>query len=236
MKEDENILESAINAIRNEQFPPGPSQELVDATVTKLSEAQEMSDKMTSDRAVGLFDRIGAIRCIARYAAAAVLLIVAGYAVGRLSAPRQPNIQELQDTLEPTIRQNVVAQLKKDLQSGLKTCYDQLSDELNRQQRKDMAQFAAQTLSASNSNTSRLVIELIESINTLQTEQRQRFTAALEQMELEHQYDTKALAQYAVQTEDKLQSIAQFLSYGLNEGYDVNKIENSENHDERTDK
>ena len=44
MKEDEHILEKALEAIKNEQIPPGPPQELVDATVTKLAETRGQSD------------------------------------------------------------------------------------------------------------------------------------------------------------------------------------------------
>ena len=236
MKEDENILERAIKALRNEQIPPGPSQDLVDTTVTKLSETQEQSGAASSGGVISLVDRVEAIRSIARFAAAAVLLIVFGYAVGRLSAPRPPDIEELQAALEPAIRRKVVAQLGSDLQAGLVTCYDQLSDELSRRQQRDMAQFAAQTLSASSSITNELLTELIEAIDAAQTQDRQWFTAALGQMELERMRESAAFASFAVRTEDKLQGIAQFLSYGMPEDSRVYEFENSDNPDERREK
>jgi hypothetical protein len=89
-----------------------------------------------------------------------------------------------------------------------------------------MAQFAAQTLSISNSRTNELLAELIESINTAQTEERQWFTVALEQIEADRlradaQLGT-ALTCFAVRTQDELertrQGFAQLLSYGLGEG------------------
>jgi len=113
-------------------MPPGPPQELVDATVTKLTEAQGQSDKPPSGDGMSLFERLRPLGCIARFAAAAVVLIVAGYAVGRVLAPQPPDMEELQAALEPAIRRNVIAQLSDELQSGLVTCYDQLSDELGR--------------------------------------------------------------------------------------------------------
>jgi len=236
MKEDENILERAIKAIRNEQIPPGPSQGLVDTTVTKLTEAQGQSGAASSGGVISLVDRVEAIRSIVRFVTAAVLLIVFGYAVGRLSAPRPPDIEELQAALEPAIRRKVVAQLGSDLQAGLVTCYDQLSDELSRRQQRDMAQFAAQTLSASSSITNELLTELIEAIDAAQTQDRQWFTAALGQMELERMRESAAFASFAVRTEDKLQGIAQFLSYGMPEDSRVYEFENSDNPDERREK
>ena len=243
MKEDENILEKAVEAMRNEQIPPGPPQELVDAAVTKLTEAQGQSDTPPFRGGMSFVERLRPLRGIARFAAAAVLLVVAGYAAGRVAAPRPPDMEQLQAALEPTIRRNVVAQLRNDLQSGLATCYDRLRDELDRQHRQDMGRFAAQTLAASNSVTNELLIELIESIDAVQIEDRQWVTAALEQVELTRLRDnallSTALASFAVRTEDELertkQGVAQLLSYGLPDGSATYQFENSDNPDERTD-
>lgn len=236
MKEDEHILEEAIEAIRSEQIPPGPPQELVDATVTRLAETKGQSDTLPFGSRIGRIERPRALTNITRFAAAAVLLIFAGYAVGRISAPGAPDMDQLQAALEPAIRRNVIAQLRGNLQSGLATCYDRLSDELGRQHNEDMARFAAQTLDASNSLTSELLSAVIESINAAQTEDRQLFTAALEQMELERRRDTAAFASFAVQTEDELQRVAQLLSSGLREGPATHNFENSDNPDGRRNK
>jgi len=243
MKEDEHILEEALEAIKNEQIPPGPPQELVDATVTNLAEAQGQSDTLPFGSKMSLVERLKPLRGITRFAAAAVLLIVAGYAVGRISAPRPPDMEQLQAALEPAIRSNVVAQLKNDLQLGLASCYVRLRDELDRQHRQDMGRFAAQTLAASNSVTNELLIELIGSIDAVQIEDRQWVTAALEQVELNRLRDnallSTALASFAVRTEDELertkQGVAQLLSYGLPDGSATYQFENSDNPDERTD-
>lgn len=241
MKEDENILEKAIESLRNEQIPEGPSQELVDTTVTKLTEVQEQSDTASSGGLIGFVGRVKSLRGIGKFAAAAVLLVVVGYAVGRLSAPRPPDIEELQAALEPAVRRKVLAQLRTDLRTGLATCYDRLSDELSRQQRRDIVQFAAQTLSVSNSRTNDLLAELIESINAAQTEERQWVTAALEQIEADRlradaQLST-AFTNFAVRTQDELeltrQGFAQLLSYGLPEGSFAPLFEDPNNFSER---
>ena len=244
MKEDENILEKAVEALKNEQIPPGPPQELVDATVTKLAEASERSETVPLGNRIRIAERFASVKGIAKFAAAAVLLIGAGYATGRFSAPQPPDAEQLQAALEPVIRQNVVAQLSNDLQLGLANGYVQIRDELGRQYRQDMGRFAAQTLTASNSVTNELLTELIESIDAAQTEDRQWVTAALEQVELNRLRDntqlSTAFVSFAVRTKDELertkQGFAQLLSYGLPEGPAPYEFENSNNPDERRKK
>lgn len=237
MKENENILEKAIEALKNEQIPPGPPQELVDATVTKLAETSEQSDTVPLGSRIRIVERLKAVRGIAKFAAAAVLLIGAGYATGRFSAPQAPDMEQLQAALEPAIRKNVVAQLSSDLQLGLANGYLQIRDELGEQHRQDMGWFAAQTLAASNSVTHELLAALIESIDAAQTQDRQWFTAAIEQVELNRLRDSAAFASFAVRTEDDLErtkrGVVQLLSYGLPRGPATYEFENSNNPDER---
>ncbi|MHC4119062.1 MAG: hypothetical protein ACYSWO_16325 [Planctomycetota bacterium] len=217
MKEDENILEKAIEAIKNERIPAGPPQELVDATVTKLTEAQEQPGTLP----FGGVEKPGTLRGITRLAAAAALFVVAGYVVGRLSAPRPPEVEELRAVLEPAIRRDLLAELKRDFQSDLAADYAQLRDDLTEQYRRDLNQFAAYTLTASGAATNRLLEELIESISTAQTQERQWVTSAFEQLESNRLRDnarlSNAFAAFAVRTEDELeltkQGVAQLLSY-----------------------
>ncbi len=240
MKEDENILEKAIEAIKNEQIPPGPPQELVDATVTKLAEAQGQADTAPFSGRIGLFERLGAVGGMARFAAAAVLLICVGYAVGRVSAPRSPDMEELQAALEPAVRRNVVAQVRNDLQSALAN----LRDDLDRQYSQNLSRVGMQILAASNTATSEQLTRLIEVIDEAQSHDRQWFAAAIGQVESNRRYETtqlsNAFASFAVQTEDKLertkQGLAQLLSYGMPDGSAAYEFENSSNNDERTEK
>ena len=219
MKENENRLKKAVEAIKNEQIPTGPPQELVNATVTRLAETQGQSDTLPLGSGIGLVERLRAVRGITRFAVAAVLLIVAGYAVGRLSAPRLPDMEQLQAALEPAIRRNLLDQIKHDLQSDLAGSYVQLRDDLTAQYRRDLNQFAAYTLTASGAATNQLLEELIESISMAQTQDRQWVTAAFEQTELNRLRDnarlSNAFAAFAVRTEDELeltkQGIAQLL-------------------------
>ena len=64
-----------------------------------------------------------------------------------------------------------------------------------------------------------MLAELIESVDATQTQDRQWFTAALEQVELNRLRDSTAFASFAVRTEDELQrtkqGFVQLLSYGV---------------------
>ncbi len=215
MKENEDILEKAVKALKNEHTPPGPSQELADATVAKLTEASGQSNIV--GKRIWFIDWLKAPNSFTKVAAAAVLLILTGYAVGRLSAPRGPDAEQLQAALEPAIRQNLLDEIKNYWQLGLASNYVRLKDELSDQYRNDLDQLAIQTLAASNAVTNELLEELIESINTAQTQDRQWVAAALEQIELNRLRDnarlSNAFATFAVQTEDELQNMAQLLSY-----------------------
>ena len=230
MEENENILEKAVEALRNEQTPPGPSQELADATVAKLTEASGQSKKITTGKRIWFIDWLKATNSFTKVAAAAVLLIIAGYATGRLTSPKPPDIEQIQDALEPAIRNRLADEMKQYLLLGLTNSYIRLKDDLTQQYRSDLNQYATQTLAASNTVTNRLLQELIESINAAQTQERQWVAAGFEQMELNRQRDnaqlTNAFATCAVQTEDELERL---WSYAQPDSSVPNESENPNN-------
>lgn len=235
MKENEDILEKAVKALKNEHIPPGPSQELADATVAKLNEASGQSNNVTTGKRIWFIDWLKAPNSFTKVATAAVLLIITGYAVGRLSAPRGPDAEQLQAALEPAIRQNLLDEMENYWQLGLASNYVRLKDEFSQQYRNDLDQLAIQTLAASNAVTNELLEELIKSINTAQRQDRQWVAAALEQIELNRLRDntqlSNAFATFAVQTEDELQrtkqDMAQLLSYTQPDSPVPNKFKNS---------
>jgi len=221
MEENENILEKAVKALNNEQVPSGPPRELADATIAKLTGASGQSNMVTTGKRIWFIDWLKATNSFTKVAAAAVLLIIAGYATGRLSAPRGPDAEQLLVALEPAIRRNLLDEMKQYWQLALTSSYAQLKNELSQQYRSDLNQFAAYTLAASGAATNQLLEELIESINTAQTQDRQWVAAAFEQIELNRLRDnaqlSNAFATFAVQTEDEFlrtkQDMAQLLSY-----------------------
>ena len=214
MKENENILKKAVKNLKNEQVSPRPPQELTNATLVKLNKAAGQSQE-PAYRRTNIVQRIRTTNSFIKVAAAVVLLIIAGYAAGRLSAPRLPDAEQLQAALEPTIRQNLLDEMKQYWQLALASSYVRLKDELSQQYRHDLDQFAIQTLAASNAVTNQLLAELVQSINAAQTQDLRRIAAALEQIEFNRLQDktqlTNGLETLAYQTKDELERTRQVM-------------------------
>lgn len=217
MEKDKDILERAAEILKNEKIPPGPSKELVNATISKLTETTRQSDTIQIEDRIRIRERLRAVNRLNKVAVAAVLLIITGYAVGRLSAPRPPDIKQLQATLVPAIRRELLDEINQNLESS----YISLTSELDRKYRQDMNRVAIQILAASNTATNERLAELIESFNESQTQERQLFTTMLEHIEANRLQDSavlsNALASVAQQTEEELertkQDVIQLLSY-----------------------
>ena len=147
---------------------------------------------------------------ITKFAAAAVLLIAAGYATGRLSAPEPLDVEELKaalesslrTSLEPAIRQDLIAQLNEQWQSAFAVSSAQLKEELQQQVRRDLTEFAAQTLAASGTLTNQRLIELIRLIEAARIRERQQVAAALQQIEQEKIQLRNGLLAVAAQTNE----------------------------------
>ncbi len=147
---------------------------------------------------------------ITKFAAAAVLLIAVGYATGRVSAPQPLDVEELQATLEsslrsslePAIRQDLIVQLNEQWQSAFAANSAQLKEELHQQVRRDLTEFAAQTLAASGTMTNQRLIELIRLIEAARRREREQVAAALEQIEFNRQQLENGLLAVAAQTNE----------------------------------
>jgi len=118
---------------------------------------------------------------IFRFAAAAVLLICAGFLAGRLFAPKPINVEQLR------------AEIETSLKSSLSASCEQIKDELHQQVRRDLAEFATQTVAASTTVTDQRLAELIQLIEDARMRDRFRVAAALEQIELNRLQDKTQL-------------------------------------------
>jgi hypothetical protein len=245
MKENQDIFEKALQSLKNEPVPPGPPRELADATAAELASRCEPSETQEFTNRISIRDRLWVAGRFGKVAAAAVLMIAAGYAAGRWSAPRAPDMEQIRAALEPAIRQDLLDETRQYVQSGLASSYVQMRDELSRQYRQDLSRAAVQTLAASNSITNELLTKLIESVNTAQSQDRQWFASALEQVELNRLRDrsqlSNAFATLAVQTEDELnrtkKDVAQVLSYALPGSLPApSDLETPDNSNERIEK
>jgi len=149
---------------------------------------------------------------IIKFAAAAVLLIAVGYTAGRVSAPQPLDVEELQATLEsslrsslePAIRQDLLVQMNDRWQSAFAAGCAQLKEELHQQVRRDLTEFAAQTLAASGTLTNQRLMELIQLIETARRRERQQIEAAFEQIEQEKTLLRNGLLAVAAQTNELL--------------------------------
>ena len=128
-------------------------------------------------------------RPITKLAAAAVVLIAVGYAVGRLSAPQPPDVEQLRSA----IYQSVLEQVNRDRQSALANIRVELKNELNQELRRDLNEFGVRILAASGTVTNQLLIKLIQSIDAAQTKDRRWVMAALDQIEFNRLQDAALL-------------------------------------------
>jgi len=232
MEENEHKLEKAIEALKNEQIPSGPPRELVDSTVAKMAEISEQTDAVEQKNRILNFESPRASKSLTKIAAAAVLLIAAGYAAGRLAAPRPPDMAQIRAALEPEIRKSLLDETKQYLQLGLAKAYVRIQDELSQQYREDLRRAVLQSVAASNTVTNELLTELIESFSEAQNQDRQLVAAALGRLESRRQQDrtdlTNAITTLALQNEETQQDMAQFLSYTQPDQTNQDKTENSD--------
>jgi hypothetical protein len=147
---------------------------------------------------------------------------VGGYAIGRLSAPRPPDMKQLQAALVPVIRQELLDEINQNLQSS----YASLTDSLDRKYQQDLNRVGMQILAASNTVTNERLAGLIESFNEYQAQERQWFTTMLERLESNRLQDSavlsNALVTVAQQTKEEMertkQDMVQLLSYTQPDG------------------
>jgi hypothetical protein len=190
-----------------------------------------------------------AIRNCLRLAAAAAVLVLAGYAVGRLSAPKPMDLDQIREALtpavaaaiEPALRARVVDEMRDDYQIALAGLYVRVKEELTEQYRNDLNRFAVQTLAASNAVTNELLTQLVQNIDTAQTQDLRRITRALYEMEMNRVQDKTQLASglqtLAYRTEDELsrtkRELAQFLVHARPAAFDLPPVEPRQTYDER---
>jgi hypothetical protein len=180
-----------------------PASEISDRTLQRVRNTltgKEMEREDSGTR-VRWFQR----KPIAKVAAAAVLLICLGYAVGRLSVP-QPDMEQLHSALEISLKASLTDEMDRRWQSVFAAYCAQFKDELRQQVRRDLTEFAAQTLAASNSLTEQRLMKLIELIEAARERDRRQVAAALEAIESGRLQDKsqlgKGLVALAAQTKE----------------------------------
>ena len=165
---------------------------------------------------------------------------------------RAPDTKELEKALagslkaalEPEIRANLRQEMNHDWLQIFAAGQNQLREELYRQFRNDLNEFAVGTFAASSAETNRLLTALTESIGQAQLQERRLITTFLEQMELQRlQEDARLrddLALLAAETEDELvrtrQNFAELLVSAVYDNRFPNVPENPNQSNERSPK
>ena len=135
---------------------------------------------------------------IIKFAAAAVLMIGFGYIGGRLSAGQPVDVEELR----VAIRNDLSKEMDERWQSAFAANCAQLKDELQQQVRRDLTEFATQTLAASGTMTNQRLMELAQLIEAARIKDRQRIETAFKQIELSQTQLGKSLLAIASRTND----------------------------------
>jgi len=125
-----------------------------------------------------------------KLAAAAVLMIGAGFIGGRLSAPEPLDVKELQTALEsslksslvPAVRQELFGEMNDRWQKTLDASNAQVKEELARQVRRDLEVFDEQTLTSVGNLMNQRLMEFARMIEAARIKERQRVAAAFDYM------------------------------------------------------
>ena len=147
---------------------------------------------------------------IIKFAAAAVLMIGFGYIGGRLSAPQPLDAEELWTTLEsslrtslePALREGLTKEMNERWQTAFTANCAQLKDELQQQVRRDLMEFATQTLAASGTMTNQRLMELAQLIEAARIKDRERIETAFKQIEFNQTQLGKSLLAIASRTNE----------------------------------
>jgi hypothetical protein len=219
MEDRKDILAEAITRLKQEGLGTGAPPEVTDETIRRLRELAEASAGPPAHRhRVPLGFKV---------AAAAAALILMGYAVGRLSAPQPPDLEQLRRALtpsvaadiEPALRERLIGEMQQRYQLALAGTYVRVKEELTEQYRNDLNRFAVQTLAASNAATNDLLTQLVQAMDTAKAQDLRRIAQVLYQIESNRMQDRTQLASglqtLAYRTENELtrtrQEVAQLL-------------------------
>ncbi len=213
MKEKDDILKKAVELLKQEQIPAWSPKDLADTTLEKLNQVASQLPEEQLDKQVVFSKRIMIINNLARIAAAVILSVSIGYAAGRFSAPKPPDMAQIRSELEPAIREKLLDDVTQYVQLGLASNYVQIRQELTEQYRQDLNQAAIEILNTSGTITNQLLEELIQAIATSQLQNRQWVAAEIQKTEQNRLEDKtqlgSALVNFASATVKDLQQTQQ---------------------------
>jgi hypothetical protein len=201
VKKREDILAQALAQLKQQGLSASVPQEVLDETVRRIADGS-LRTANSGPCPLPLRNPKSASHNWSRLVAAAAVFVLAGYALGRLAAPRPPDLDQLREalapslaaTLEPALRERLVEDMGQRYQLALAGTYVRVKEELTEQYRSDLNRFAVQTLAASNAVTNELLTQLIQSLDTAKAQDLRRIAQALYQMERNRVQDRTQLA------------------------------------------
>ncbi len=245
MNKHKDILAEALAWLKQEGQSQEVPKEVLDQTLEKMADCG-LGTAGPSTQVLPIRNPKSAIRSLGRLAAAAAVLLLTGYAVGRLSAPQPMSLEQLHDALapslaaalEPAIREKLIEDTRRQYQLALANTYVHLKEELTQQYRDDLNRYAMQTLAASNAATNELLAGLMQTIDTAKAQDLRRIARTLYEIEMNRVQDKEQFASglqtLAYRTEDELartrRQIAQLLIDNHPQGF-----EPMQNDDERNE-
>jgi hypothetical protein len=178
---DENQIHERLKRLSHVE----PTKEAADRAMQKVRDVLTTNEECR----VGLAPPLIIVRLM-KLAAAAVLMISAGYIGGRLSAPEPLDVKELQAALEgplqsllvPAVRQELFDEMNDRWQKMLAASNAQVKEELARQVRRDLEVFDEQTLTSVGNLMNQRLMEFARMIEVARIKERQRVAAAFDYM------------------------------------------------------
>jgi len=178
---DESQIRDRLKALSQ----AGPSQEAADRAI------QKVRDALTADETRRAGQTPPSFSSLMKLAAAAVLMIGLGYLGGRLSAPEPLDAEQLRAdiessmraSLELAIRQNLLKEMDTRWESAFAARSVELKDEFQQQVRRDLMEFATQTLTYAGNQTNQRLDELAQQIYAARVQDRRRVAEALQYLE-----------------------------------------------------
>ncbi len=134
---------------------------------------------------------------MARLAVAAVLVLVVGIAIGRLTAPAPIDVEQLRtdlqssitSALKPAVDQETLTRVDERLLAALDEANTELKAQIGAQVRRDLQAFATEFVAGSEAMVDRRLNDLVQLIEAARLKDRQRVARAFEQVELNRRRD-----------------------------------------------